>query len=163
MPFVTAFRAWFLDRFERKHIFSFLKGLLLTYLGLNDDIFFIWAGSKERVFPFWIQKGISRTTNFTRKYIENKPNERASFIQIQNIRDRILYSQALRIKRICTTLNITAKSLSDFVSRVITQSYWPSTLKQLRKELIKNYKKRYANKYTHWISNYISPIFTKHQ
>ena len=57
-------------------------------------------------------------------------------MQIQNIWDRILYSQALRIKQTCATLNIAAKSLSDFVRRVITQSYWPSVLKQL-----KNYKK----------------------
>ena len=62
-------------------------------------------------------------------------------MQIQNIWDRILYSQALRIKQTCATLNIAAKSLSDFVRRVITQSYWPSVLKQLRKELKKNYKK----------------------
>ena len=92
----------------------FYKGLSLIYSRFTDDIFFIRTESKEQLIRnldeylinntknttklnlstklrknlFWMQSCISRATNFTRKYIQNKPIGRASFISIQNIRNR---------------------------------------------------------------------------
>ena len=42
----------FMDHFERKYIYPFLEGLLLSYLRFNDDIFFIRTGSKDQLITF---------------------------------------------------------------------------------------------------------------
>ena len=42
----------FMDHFERKYIYPFLEGLLLSYLIFNDDIFFIRTGSKDQLITF---------------------------------------------------------------------------------------------------------------
>ena len=92
-----------MDHFERKYKTPFLQGLSLIYLTFIGNIFFIWEGSKEQLIRnldelnkkhdsikfefkisktsifFWIQKCISRITNFTQKYIEHKPIDRGFF------------------------------------------------------------------------------------
>ena len=39
----------FMDHFERKYIYSFTKGKLLTYSRYIDDIFLIWTGTKNEL------------------------------------------------------------------------------------------------------------------
>ena len=42
----------FMDHFEKKLIYSFIKGFLLIYLRFTDDIFFIWTGNKKDLMKF---------------------------------------------------------------------------------------------------------------
>ena len=42
----------FMDHFERKFIYPFIKTFLLIYLRFIDDIFFIWTGSKAGLEKF---------------------------------------------------------------------------------------------------------------
>ena len=39
----------FIDHFEKKYIYPFLKGLSLIYLRFTDDIFFLRTGTKEQL------------------------------------------------------------------------------------------------------------------
>ena len=42
----------FMSHFERKFIYPFSEGLSLNYLRFINDIFFIWAGSKDQLITF---------------------------------------------------------------------------------------------------------------
>ena len=42
----------FMDNFERKFIYSFIKTFSLIYLTFIDDIFFVWTGSKTNLGKF---------------------------------------------------------------------------------------------------------------
>ena len=42
----------FMDHFEKKLIYSFIKGFLLICLRFTDDIFFIWTGNKKDLMKF---------------------------------------------------------------------------------------------------------------
>ena len=42
----------FMDHFEKKLIYPFIKGLSLIYLRFIDDIFFIWTGNKKDLMKF---------------------------------------------------------------------------------------------------------------
>ena len=47
-----AYAKIFMDHFERKYIYSLLKGLSLSYLRFIDNIFFILTGSEEQLITF---------------------------------------------------------------------------------------------------------------
>ena len=42
----------FMDHFEKKLIYSFIKGFLLIYLRFTDDTFFIRTGNKKDLMKF---------------------------------------------------------------------------------------------------------------
>ena len=120
----------FMDHFEEKLIYPFIKGFPLIYLRFIDNIFFIWTGNKKNVMKFLnefntkhefikFQYQISKTsiTNLdtdvciknNRLYtkIYRKRTDRQTFLNINSEHPKswkasILSSQALRIKRICS-------------------------------------------------------------
>ena len=120
----------FMDHFERKFIYPFIKTFSLLYLRFIDDIFFIWTGSKTDLqkvlnelntkhpsikFEYEISKERISFLD-TEIYIKNKlhtkifrkKTDRQTFLNInsehpKSLKNSIPYSQALRIKRICST------------------------------------------------------------
>ena len=121
----------FMEHFERRFICPFIKTFSLICFKFIDDIFFIWTGSKTDVenflnelntkhpsikFEYDISKeGISFLD--IKIYIKNselhtkifrKKTDRQTFLNINSehpklLKNSIRYSQALRIKRICST------------------------------------------------------------
>ena len=47
-----AYAKIFMDHFERKYIYPFLKGFSLHHLRFLDNILFIWIGSKDQLITF---------------------------------------------------------------------------------------------------------------
>ena len=120
----------FMDHFEKKLIYPFIKGFSLIYLRFIDDIFFIWTGNKKDLMKFLneldtkhesikFEYQISKTSiTFLdpEAYIKNsklytkiyrKQTDCQTFLNInsehaKSLKISIPYSQALRIKRICS-------------------------------------------------------------
>ena len=119
----------FMDNFEKKLMYPFIKEFSLIYIRFIDDIFFIWTGNKKDLlkflnelntkhesikFKFQISK-TSITFLDTEVYIKNnklytktyrKKTNRQIFLSInsehlKSLKTSIPYSQALRIKIIC--------------------------------------------------------------
>ena len=121
----------FMDHFERKFIYPFIKTFLLIYLRFIDDIFFIWTGSKTNLEKFLNELNtkhpsikfeyeiLKEKISFldTEIYIKNnklhtkifrKKTDCQSFLNInsehpKSLKNSITYSQALQITRICST------------------------------------------------------------
>ena len=104
----------FMDHFERKFIYPFIKTFSLIYFRLIDDIFFIWKGSKTDLENF-LNKLNTQHPSIEFEYEISK--ERISFLDTEiymknnnkttvkkkQLKNSIPYNQALRIKRICST------------------------------------------------------------
>ena len=123
----------FMDHFEKKYIYRFLQGLSLIYLRFIDDIFLIWTGTKEQLtnclnnlnkkhnsikfeYKIWqtsitfLDTELSIQNNKLVTKIYWKKTVCQNFLYIDSdhpklLKDSIPYSQALRIKSICTTPN----------------------------------------------------------
>ena len=121
----------FMDHFERKFIYPFIKTFSLIYLRFIDDIFFKWTGSKTDLETFLNELSAKHPSikfeyeiskeriSFldTEIYIKNnklhtkifkKETDRQTFLNInseqpKSLKISIPYSQALQIKRICST------------------------------------------------------------
>ena len=145
----------FLGKFEEQFIYPFIQDLHKLYLRYIDDIFMIWTGTKEQFYSFINELDrkhpsikfeaykISNTqVSFldTTVYIDNnnklqttlyrKPTDRKNYLyrtseRPESLKTNIPYSQALRIRRICSTeneLHHNCKSLQEkFVKRGYTK------------------------------------------
>ena len=141
----------FMDHFERKFIYPFIKTFSLIYLRFIDDIFFIWTGSKTDLENFlnelntkhpsikfeyeiskerisfldteiYIKKGKLYTKIFRKK------TDRQTFLSInsehpKSLKNSISYSQALRIKRICSTKKDFDHYSRELRERFLKQGY----------------------------------------
>ena len=121
----------FMGKFEDIHILPLIKRLILLYCRFIDDIFFIWTGSETELLrvtneineihptiKFDIQyskKSINfldttitiTTNNMIKTAIYNKPTDRKAYLHAKSYHPRrtkeaIAYSQALRMRRICS-------------------------------------------------------------
>ena len=141
----------FIDHFERKFIYSFIKTFSLIYLRFIDDIFFIWTGSKTDLenflnelnakhpsikfeYEIWKERvqfldtkiNIKNNKLYTKKF--RKKTDRQIFLNInsehsKSLKNRIPYSQALRIKRICSTKKDFYHQLRELRERFLKQGY----------------------------------------
>ena len=120
-----------MNHFERKFIHQFIKTFSLIYLRFVDDIFFIWTGSKtdlekfinklntkhpsikfeyeisKEKISFLVTEIYIKNNKLYTKIFRNKA-DRQTFLKInsqhpKSLKNSIPYSQALRIKRICST------------------------------------------------------------
>ena len=141
----------FMDHFVKKYIYPFLHGLSLIYLRFIDDIFFIWTGTKENLIEYLeelnqkhdsikFEYKISKTKlTFLDTEIQikdnklitkfyRKPTDRQNFLHAnsehpKNLKNSIAYSQALRIKRICTTFQDFQHYCTELKQNFIKQGY----------------------------------------
>ena len=120
----------FMGRFEETHIIPRIKDFILIYVRYIDDIFFIWKGSEEELQKFLaevnrIHPTIKFDFNFSTKSVVfldskvsvtgkrvstsvfTKPTDRKNYLHSKSYhpkatKESIAYSQATRLKRICT-------------------------------------------------------------
>ena len=114
----------FMDHFERKFIYPFIKTFLLIYLRFIDDIFFMWTGSKSD-----LEKVLNELTTKhpSIKFEYEISKERISFLDTEiNIKNNKLHTKIFRKKTNRQTfLNINsehAKSLKNSIP--YSQALW---------------------------------------
>ena len=86
----------FMDHFERKFIYPFIKTFLLIYLKFIDNIFFIWTGSKTDLEKF-LNKLNTKQPSIKYEYEISK--ERISFLDTKiYIKNNKLHTKIFRKK-----------------------------------------------------------------
>ena len=116
----------------KEYIYPFLEWLSLRYLIFIDSIFFIWTGSKNQIITYlsnlnskhnsikfeykisqssipFLDREVYIKNNKLYTKIYRKEPERQNFLLIISehpisLKNRILYSQVLRVKRTCPTI-----------------------------------------------------------
>ena len=173
----TSYANIFMSEFEEKHIYFLIKNKSVTYLRYTDDIFMIWIKSEIELRHFMnkiYQKHQSIKFDFkfskesidflnTSVYIDSKnrlqttlykkPTDCQNYLPAKSahpflLRKSIPYSQALRIKCICSTFKQYKKHTQDLIKRFVEKGYDESTVKKQiervdhldRSLLLKNYK-----------------------
>ena len=123
----------FMAQFEKQNIYPYIKNKSILYLRYIDDIFMIWTGTKQELLIFFenlnskhetikFEHNISHSKiSFldTSRYIDKnntlqttlyrEPTDQQSYLHAhsdhpKSVKRSIPYSQAWRIKTICSTL-----------------------------------------------------------
>ena len=120
----------FMGHFEHLNIMPKIKDYILLYVRYIDDIFFIWKGSKQDLLKFFAEINETHPTiKFDYEFSKNsvnfldtkvtlsgrrlstsvytKPTDRKAYLHHksyhpQSTKESIAYSQATRLRRICT-------------------------------------------------------------
>ena len=120
----------FMGRFEESHIIPRIKDSILIYNRYIDDIFFIWKGSESDLLKFFkeinevhptikfdheysrekinfLDAAVSVLGNRLRTSVYTKPTDRKAYLHARSYhpkstKEAIAYSQAARLRRICT-------------------------------------------------------------
>ena len=129
--FSTNYANIFMAYFEEKFIYPLIDAKTLLYLCFIDDIFMIWTKSEKDLTEFLNELNTKHTSvkfefKYSRQQIEfldtlvynnklqttlyKKPADRQNYLHSKSkhsysLKKSIAYSQALRIKRICSTQN----------------------------------------------------------
>ena len=144
-----------LANFELKYIYHYIRDKTKMFLRFIDDLFMIWTSSEQELLDFMsdlnkkhpsikFEFKYSQTkiefidvlvykyhNNMLQRTIYRKQTDRQNYLDARLehpklLKDSILYSQALRIKRICSSqqefLNHTAKMLNQFQKRGYNRS-----------------------------------------
>ena len=123
----------FMTQFEKQHIYLYIKNKSILYLQYIDNIFMIWTGTKQELLIFLenlnskhktikFEHDISHSNisfldtliyedkiNTLQTTLYRKPTDQQSFLHAQSNHPKSLkrskpYSQALKIKTICSTI-----------------------------------------------------------
>ena len=122
----------FMGKFEERHILPRIRELVLLYVRFIDDIFFLWKGTEEKLLQFFeelnsVHPTIKFDYNYSRTSINfldtsisvtdgrltttvfTKPTDRKAYLHSKSYHPRstkeaISFSQATRLRRICTDL-----------------------------------------------------------
>ena len=123
----------FMAQFEKQHIYPYIKNKSILYLPYIDDIFLIWTGTKQELLMLLeklnskhktikFEHNISNNNisfldtliykdknNTLQTTLYQKPTDQQSYLHAHlghptGLKRSIPYSQALRIKTICSTL-----------------------------------------------------------
>ena len=142
----------FMESFEEENIYPKIKELILIYLRYIDDIFLIWTSTEEKLLAFieelnnlhesikfdvkYSTKSINMldttvfidSLNFLRTTLYVKPTDRQSYLHYKsehptNMKNNIPYSQALRIKRICSSNQDYKKHTNNLKNVFISRGY----------------------------------------
>ena len=81
---------------------------------------------RKKEFHFWIPKHIVKTINYVPKYLERKQTAKPFLTSTQHpksLKNSIPYSQALRIKRICSSKKSFDHHSKELKERFLRQGY----------------------------------------
>ena len=149
----------FMAYFEEKFIYPLTYAKTLLSLRFIDDIFMIWTKSETDLIEFLDELNTKHTSikfefKYSRQqiefldtlaYIDNnnklqatlckKPTDRQNYLHSKSehpysLKKSIAYSQALRIKRICSTKNEFEKHSSNLLQQLKKKGYHHHTLKE---------------------------------
>ena len=141
-----------MSEFEEKYIYHLIKNKFSSYLRFIDDIFIVWTKSENQLKSFVneINKkhhSIKFDFEFSKEKIEfldtlvykdyhnrlqttlyKKPTDRQNYLHAKSahplsLKKSIPYSQALRIKRLCSTFDEYKKHSNDMVQRFMEKGY----------------------------------------
>ena len=164
----------FMAHFEEMYIYPRIKGKSLLYLRYIDDIFLIWKGSKQDLEKFILEiNSVHNTIKFDVKFstscvnfldttvtinhdhsiktsLYQKPTDRHNFVHQKSYhpfstKKALPYSQALRIRRICSTAEDERTAIKDLKDQFKARGYKESLLEEAieranskdRKELLR--------------------------
>ena len=140
----------FMAQFEKQHIYPYIKNKSILYLRYIDETFMIWTGTNQELLIFLenlnskhktikFEHNISHSkislldtlihkdkNNTLQTTLYRKPTDQQSYLHAhsdhpKSLKRSIPYSQALRIKTICSTLTEYKKHCAtlkqDFIER----------------------------------------------
>ena len=148
----------FMAEFEKQHIYPYIKNKSILYLRYINDIFMIWIwtkqellilleklNSKHKTIKFehkishitisFLDKLIYKVKNNTlQTTLYRKPTDQQSYFHKysdnpKSLKISISYSQALRIKTICSTLTEYKKHCAILKQKFIERGYEESIMK----------------------------------
>ena len=147
----------FMGHFEEKFIYPKINGLSMLYLRYSDDIFLLWTDSKKSLQAFlqnvnqqhpsikFEAQMSTKEINFldTTIYINfltrlyRKPTDRQSYLHNYSYHPNatkrgIPYSQALRMKRICSEVSELTMNLNNLKSTLKSRGYNEHTIESIR-------------------------------
>ena len=133
-----AYANTFMAYFEEKFIYPLIDAKTLLYLRFIDDIFMIWTKSEKDLIEFLNELNTKHTSiKFEFKYstLYKKPTDRQNYLHSKSehpysLKKSIAYSQALRIKRICSTQNEFEKHSSNLLQQLKKKAYHHGSLKE---------------------------------
>ena len=128
----------FMVQLEKQYIYPYIRNKSIPYLRYIDDIFMIWTGTKQELLIFleklnskhktikfehnisnsnisfldtliYKEKNNTLQTILYRKPTDQQSNLHAHSDHPKSLKRSILYSQALRIKTICSTVTVEYK------------------------------------------------------
>ena len=144
-----SYASLFMGKFEETHILPKIRDLILIYVRYIDDIFFIWTGTERELLQFFSEiNSVHPTIKFDYIYSRNnvnfldstvtilgnrlgtsvytKPTDRKAYLHAKSYhpkstKEAISFSQASRLRRICTEKNdfleLAEKLKNDLVNR----------------------------------------------
>ena len=141
----------FMGKFEEIHILPRIKDLILIYVRYIDDIFFIWKGTEQELLKFFSDINLVHPTikfdySYSRKSVNfldskvsilgrklgtsvyTKPTDRKAYLHSKSYHPRttkesIPYSQATRLKRICTERSDFLESAERLKKDLVNRGY----------------------------------------
>ena len=179
----------FMGRFEQQKILPRIRDKLLLYVRYIDDLFFIWKGSEEDLLKFlkevntlhpsikfdyeysrekvnFLDTTISVIGNKFSTTLYTKPTDRKSYLHSksyhpQSTKKSIAFSQAARLKRICTEERDFQQHAEKLKLDLINRGYRPSTISEgieraanLERRTLLTYKERNNEERTPLIVTY---------
>ena len=144
-----SYASLFMGKFEETHILPKIRDLILIYVRYIDDIFFIWTGTERELLQFFSEiNSVHPTIKFDYIYsrknvnfldstvsilgnrlgtsVYTKPTDRKAYLHAKSYhpkstKEAISFSQASRLRRICTEKNdfleLAEKLKNDLVNR----------------------------------------------
>lgn len=171
----------YMGKFEENYILPVIREAILLYCRFIDDIFFIWTKTEDELVRVIdelnsIHPTIKFDVQFSKENINfldttvtitkdntikttvyTKPTDQKSYLHAKSYhpkstRDAIPYSQALRIKRICTDVNDYKSGCDKLLNELVKRGYkMDVTIKSIekannmRREDLLKYKEKSTN------------------
>ena len=153
-----AYANMFMGQFEKQHTYPYIKNKLILYLRYIDDIFMIWTGTKQELLIFLeklnskhktikFEREISHSNisfldtlihkdknNTLQTTLYRKPTDQQSYLHAhsdhpKSLKISIPYSQALRMKTICSTRTEYKRHFAILKQKFIERGYEENILK----------------------------------
>ena len=179
----------FMGHFEHLNIMPKIKDYILLYVRYIDDIFFIWKGSKQDLLKFFAEINETHPTiKFDYEFSKNsvnfldtkvtlsgrrlstsvytKPTDRKAYLHHksyhpQSTKESIAYSQATRLRRICTEdsdfTEATERLKMDLVGRGYNKEKIASEISRaaaLDRRTLRTYKEKERSERTPLVMTY---------